>query len=177
MLCRRRSRHPRSPGEAPVESRPVEREALLGNWRAASCAGRPASTALEARQRRSGLRHDRPFCRSRVDRARALKSTSAVRGLVRVRPITAASSSNIRHLHALLCFHRKEFRVHTSVAFRNKRRLGSFGVTLWARADAIPASPPHPPDCSVPQVRAGIGALLHPCRRLASRREHFMPVQ
>jgi len=42
-----------------VEGRPVEREALLGNWRTASCAGRSASRVLEARQRRSGLRHDR----------------------------------------------------------------------------------------------------------------------
>jgi len=44
--------------------------------------------------------------------------------------------------------------VHTSVAIRNKKRPGSFGVTPLGALDAVAASPPHPPDCSVPQARA-----------------------
>ena len=44
--------------------------------------------------------------------------------------------------------------MHTSVAIRNKKRPGSFGVTPLGALDAVAASPPHPPDCSVPQARA-----------------------
>ena len=56
--------------------------------------------------------------------------------------------------------------VHTSVAIRNKKRPGSFGVTPLGALDAVAASPPHPPDCSVPSPRRGIGALLHPSTTL-----------
>ena len=51
--------------------------------------------------------------------------------------------------------------MHASVAIRNKNRPGSFGVTPLGALDAVAASPPHPPDCSVPSPRRGIGALLH----------------
>ena len=63
--------------------------------------------------------------------------------------------------------------MHTSVAIRNKKRPGSFGVTPLGALDAVAASPPHPPDCSVPSPRRGIGALLQYPRRLTGRREDF----
>ena len=44
--------------------------------------------------------------------------------------------------------------MNTSVAIATKDRPGSFGVTPLGAPDAVPASPPHPPDCSVPQARA-----------------------
>jgi hypothetical protein len=44
--------------------------------------------------------------------------------------------------------------MHTSVAIRNKNATWQFGVTTLGAPDAVAASPPHPPDCSVPQARA-----------------------